>query len=292
MELGRVFRTMLVLGWVTSFGAVSAAAVPKKANVLLLEAKAQVMADSLSYPGRVKSRVNAITTSEIEGQVVKIERPLGSKVKRGDVILVLQNTDPVYRYAPIRMRSPSAGYLTSLDVTLMTKVERGQKLFTITDPKDLLVEVEIPAHDLGSLRPGMRGEFKPDPLLPDVFSVEIEGLSPLVDVKSGTATAELRFLTKSETLRQGLLGQVALKTNERSSFIVPESAIIYRDDKPYVRILTGGKVQKKSIELGSRRGDSFEIKSGLQPGEQIVTRTSRFVSDGEEVEVQSQPEAK
>lgn len=266
--------------------AVSNAAIPKKASVLLLQAKSQEFSDNLQFPGRVRSRVNDVMTSEIEGKVIKIEKPLGSKVKKGDVILVLQNTDPVYRYAPIRLRSLSNGFLTSLDVTLMTKVERNQKLFTVTDPQNLLVEVEIPARDLLSLHNGMKGDFRLDPTRPDSIPVEIEGLSPAVDLTSGTATAELRPLEKIELLRQGQLGQISLKTNVRQTFVVPESAIVYRDDKSFLRVFEGGKVQRRPIALGRRVGGTYEITQGLKGGEQIITRTSRFVADGEEVEIQ------
>lgn len=270
------------------FSAPIRAAVPKKASVLLLQAKSEEFSDNLQFPGRVRSRVNDIMTSEIEGKVIKIEKPLGSAIKKGDVILVLQNTDPVYRYAPIRLRSLSSGFLTSLDVTLMMKVERNQKLFTVTDPKNLLVEVEIPAHDLGSLSAGMRGEFRPDPTQPESIPVEIEGLSPAVDLTSGTATAELRPLEKTDRLRQGQLGQIRLKTNSRKTFVIPESAVIYRDDKSYVRVFEGGKAQRQPITLGRRIGGTYEITKGLKGGEQIITRTSRFVADGEEVEIQKE----
>ncbi len=286
MGFARLFKFVLLLCSAVSCMHPVYASIPKKASVMLLEAKSQPLADALTYPGRVRSRLNATTTSEIEGQVTEISRPLGSKVKNGDVILVIRNTDPIYRYAPIRIRSLSSGYLTSFDVALMSRVERGQKLFTITDPKNLLVEVEIPAHHLSALKRGMTGEFRPDPMQPESVPVTIEGLSPLIDVKSGTATAELRPLKESGLLRQGILGQISLKTNQREAFLLPESAIIYRDEKPFVRVLANGKVQRKEIKLGSRMGDSYEVSGGLKAGEQIVTRSSRFISDGEEVEVQ------
>ena len=289
MELGRAaiiffILMLLVLGSLPTVAAPNA----KKASVLLAEAKSQSLADSLSFPGQVRSRVNATMTSEIEGQVLRLEKVLGSKVKKGDVILVLQNTDPVYRYAPLKVRSSSDGYLTQLEVNLMQKVERGQKLFTVTDPANLMIQVEVPAHDLASLAVGQRGVFKVRINSTESIPVVIEGLSPLIDVRSGTATAELKPLSKAETLRQGQLGQIQLQTNERQSFLLPESAIVNRDDKTFVRVLEAGKIQKKPIELGNRIGDSFEVKSGVKSGDQIVTRTSRFVADGEDVEVQKE----
>lgn len=273
--------SVLVMGF-----SVSHAATPKKASVLVMDAQPQALSDSLSFPGRVRSRINAIQTSEIEGQVIKIDKPLGAKVRKGDVILTLQNTDPVYRYAPIKVRTTANGYVTSLDVSLMAKVDRGQKLFAVTDPQDLIIEAEIPAQDAAALKLGLAGEFKPDPLQDEKIKVKVEGFSPLIDVRSGTATAEFKPTGDLASLRQGQLGQIILKTNERESFLLPESAVIYRDEKPFVRVFENGKVKKIAIELGKRNGESFEVKKGLDKGQQIVTRASRFISDGEDVEIQ------
>jgi multidrug efflux pump subunit AcrA (membrane-fusion protein) len=282
----RWLNLLLVPIYVLLVVPVSGAAVSKKATVLIQELKPQELADILSYPGRVHSRLNAVSSSEIEGQVMRIERSIGSSVKKGDIILTLQNTDPDYNYAPIQIRSLSNGYLTTLDVALMSKVDKGQRLFTITDSKDILVQVEIPERDLNSLHQGMKGDFKPDPMKAATVPVIIEGLSPVVDLKSGTATAEMRPIKNMSLLRQGQLGQVEMKSNKHRAFLVPENAILYRDDKSFIRVFADGKIEKKVVVLGRRMGDSFEVRSGLRAGEKVVTRTSRFVADGEEVEIQ------
>src|SRR5690348_2524860 len=76
-----MLKSLIFLSILTAF-----AAIPKKASVFLADAKPEPFADTLTYPGRVRSRVNAATTSEIEGQVVRIEKPLGSKISKGEVI--------------------------------------------------------------------------------------------------------------------------------------------------------------------------------------------------------------
>lgn len=274
----------------------SFAAIPKKATVFIEKAEVKPFSETLSYPGRVKSRINATVLSEVDGEIVRITKVLGSKVKKNDVVMIVQNTDPVFRYAPQKVRSPGDGYLTSVVSSLMSKVQRGQTLFTVSDPSNLLIEVEVPANDLSFLNIGAKGSYRPDPLSPETIDVVIEGLSPVVDLKTGTASAELKPIAKVKaekvtSLRQGQLGQASFKINERQSILIPETAVTFKEDKPYVRVLDKGKVQRKLVELGQRRGDSFEVKSGLQAQEQFVVRTSRFVSDGEDVDVQA-PENK
>lgn len=295
MQNSMGFRKKGLLASVVLFsifvGEVMLAAVPKKASVFVQTMKPTEVADKFIYPGRVKSRIHSAVTSEIEGQVIHIDKKLGHQVQRGDVILTLQNTDPVYRYAPIKVRATAAGYITTMDVSLQSKVERGQKLFSVTDPKNLLIETEIPAADLLSIRRGMRGEFKPNLQSTDSLEVEIEALSPVVDINTGTATAELKPLGKLQLLTQGQLGQITLQANARKSYVVPESALTYLEDKPFLRVVESGVVQKIPVNLGARMGDSFEITSGLKDGLQVVLRSSRFVPDGENVDVET-PEDK
>ena len=59
----------------------------------------------------------------------------------------------------------------------------------------------------------------------------------------------------------------------------------------FVRATTGREAQvliKHLTTLGlTRIGDTYEIKKGLNKGQQVVTRASRFMADGEEVDVQT-----
>ena len=46
------------------------------------------------------------------------------------------------------------------------------------------------------------------------------------------------------------------------------------------------KVGKKPVELGEQRESLYVVKSGLDPGEKVVLRSSRSVKDGDAIEIE------
>jgi hypothetical protein len=44
----------------------------------------------------------------------------------------------------------------------MAKVNRGDKLFSVINPKSLKLSAELPSGDLSIVRPGLNGQFKVD----------------------------------------------------------------------------------------------------------------------------------
>lgn len=260
------------------------AAAPKKASVFIQEAKLEPVADRLAYPGRVRSKIEALVTAENEGLVQKILKPVGSAVKRGDVVLVIQNTDPVYKYAPVKVFAPTTGFLSRLDVSLMSKIEKGAALFMITDPGQLQVEVEIPAADLPNFRIGLPAKIQ---LRGAEVTAKITGLSPLVDPKTGTATAQLEFGKGADAVRPGMIVQAAFEVNQRNAVILPSSALLYKESKPFVRLLENGKVKKVDVEVRTDLGGSVELAKGIAKGSKVITRANKFLADGDEVEVET-----
>lgn len=261
----------------------------KKAVVFTTTVQKTEFSDSVQYPARVRSRVNAWMSAENPGLVQQILKPAGSKVHRGDVVLILKNIDPVFKYAPVKILSPADGYVTNLDVDLLTRAEKGDKLFSITDPANLIVEAEIPASDLHYFKIGDHGVLR-CPSGKD-SDVKIFALSPAVDLKTGTANALLSFINKSEAplanLNQGQLGQLAFRVNTRKSVVIPESALVLRSGGTFVRILNGKKAKLVPVTVSLDLGDKVEIQKGLSDGEQVITRWSRFIGDDEEVDVQA-----
>lgn len=244
--------------------------------------------DSLSYPARMESDVNASIYADADGVVTKIWQPLGQNVKRGQALITIQHTDPIYQYAPMKMSTPVQGVVSSLKVGEGTQVTKGELLATVTDPKRIRIIVEVAAVDMASLKRGSEGEFRVsgrEGLIP----VKVKGISPFVDPGLGTATAELEVSDASKNslvLTPGLVGQVNFQVNKRSGIVIPDFALVYKGKESFVRILENGKSKKVAIVVGPKARGQVEILSGLKENDVIIERASGFVADGEEVKIE------
>lgn len=261
------------------------------------------LADSLTYPARVESDVNARILAESEGVVLKILAPLGSKVARGGPIAVLKNIDSGYTYAPMTIVSAVAGVVSQVKVTVGSQVSRGQEIAVVTDPTQVKLSLEISAPDVGLLAPGSAGEFTAAGLDGSV-PVQLIGVSPLIDPATGTATAELRLLTPTKAttdtkrkdhktlppLAPGQLGQVRFDVNQRKGFLLPDHAIHYKGENTFARVVIEGKTKLVPIRLGRKNRGQVEILAGLKEGDVVIERASSYVGEGVDVQVQK-PEA-
>lgn len=271
----------------------SAIAAPEdKPRVLLTEIKSIEDKHRVVVPVKVEAKIQSLVTADIEGHITRISKPLGSFVKAGEVVLYLENKDPGFTYAAVPVRSPVTGVISQYYVSQMTKAVRGDKLFSVINPKSLKLSAEFPSYELNVVQSGLKGYFKFDSYKDKSLPIRIVGISPLVDARTGTASAEIEFENTKELLPPiGTIGQAVFEINQGSIFMIPEASLLYQNGKPMVRVLKGtNQVDKKAIELGEQRDSAYVVKSGISAGDKIVVRSSKPIKENDLVEVEKQEE--
>jgi multidrug efflux pump subunit AcrA (membrane-fusion protein) len=256
----------------------------KITKAFVKEAKKTEISDLLIYPAKVESKISASVLSEFEGVIVSMNRHLGDRVKKGEVLFRLRHTDPVFNFAPILVRAPVSGVISPAEVSEGSVIAKNQLLATITEPRELRIRIEIPASDLARLRPGTRGQFLDSQQKLEI-PIQLEGVSPVVDSVSGTAPAIVKILGPARMLTAGLLGQVHFEVSKRKVFRVSENAIVYRDENTFLKIVKDNLVEEVPVALGNSVRGEIEILKGLKEGDLVIERSSRFVKNGEKVEL-------
>ena len=221
--------------------------------------------------------------------MTKIDTNLGRPVRNNQKLLTVRHTDPVYRYAPVIVRAPVTGVVSNLDVTIGSRVVKGQKLGVVTDPNAISIVLELAAADLSAVNPGLEGEL----LLVGQTTrlpVIVLGVSPFVDPGTGTATCELAMAKRKSDpakLPPGLMGKVTFHVRERHGYEIPEYAVIYRGKDAFIKVVENDKAKLLPVVLGAMRRGAVEILSGLKEGVPVILRSSVFVAEGESVNVQA-----
>jgi membrane fusion protein (multidrug efflux system) len=161
-----------------------------------------------------------------------------------------------------------------------------QKLASVINPAELEIQVQVPAQDLELIKQGVKGEFR-SPGKNEPLQVVVLGMSPFVDPTTGTATGQLKILSRAKPfLSPGIQGQATFKANIHPGFSILESAVIYQGKSSYVRVVEDGKIKLLQVELGSKQRGRIEVLKGLKGGESLVERASRFVGAGESVKAE------
>ncbi|MBS1970707.1 MAG: efflux RND transporter periplasmic adaptor subunit [Bdellovibrionales bacterium] len=266
-------------------GSVSWAATDTIPVVQIKKVELTENSESLSYPARVESRVSGAILAEVEG-VVRDVVTLGTHVKKGQVLFKIQQLDPVYQYAPAKIVAPVSGVVSQIEVTVGTQVTRGQRIATVVDPSQLRVTVEIPGSDLEKITHNAQVSFTTS-LMEKAEDLSFEGISPLVNPTTGTATANLLFKNKNPRLSAGSIGKIQVTLKNGSAIRVSEQAVVYKGAVPYVRIVDDKNIAKyKAVELGTRQAGLVEIKKGLTANDNLIERASQYVQDNKAVKIE------
>jgi multidrug efflux pump subunit AcrA (membrane-fusion protein) len=278
----------LILFSSTAISAVSTPPTKDKPTVIVEEIKVQEDFKRILVPVKVEAKVRSQVSAEVEGWITKIVKPLGSKVNKGETVLIIENKDPAFTYAAVRVRSPVSGVVSQMDPSLMSRVARGDKLFSVIDASAIKLTAEIPGGEIQLLKQGTIGAYRSDLNAVESLDVKLIGVSPLIDPRTGTASAEMEFLAKKKLPVIGSVGNVLFEISRGKILLVPESTIGFLDGTASVKVVgKDGKIEKKSVEVGDQKESNVVILSGLTSGDKIVLRSSRPIKEGENVTVEN-----
>jgi cobalt-zinc-cadmium efflux system membrane fusion protein len=178
-----------------------------------------------------------------------------------------------------------------IDGTVVEKlISDGQLLaagstpcFTIADLSTMWVLANVFANDLPDVSVG-----EPVDILTDARRAPLPGkvdyIAALAD--PGTKAVQVRVLAPNpnQVLRRDMFVRVLIKSAaEHRGYLVPVSAVM-RDDQnlPFVFIAAANNAfARRRIDLGSRVGDKYEVMSGLNAGDQVVTEGALFLQFAE-----------
>ena len=84
-----------------------------------------------------------------------------------------------------------------------------------------------------------------------------------------------------------MYARVTMNYGVRRSVVVPDNAIIKQQGSGdrYVYVYKDGKVRYQKVELGRRMGNRYELLSGVNDGDYIVTVGQTKLNDGKAVQV-------
>ena len=125
-------------------------------------------------------------------------------------------------------------------------------------------------------------------LLVDGSEYEIKGkltaVSGLVDPKTGTTEFRAEFPNPNAVLRSGSSGVVRLPIQKQEAILVPQNAVMDMQGKKLIYVVDKeNKVATRVIETSNNTQKEYIVKSGLEPGEVIVTAGATKLKDGQQI---------
>ena len=202
----------------------------------------------------------------------------------------LANAEGTYDNANAKMEgasviAPHAGYIVKRYYQEGYYANVGDALFNLADISTLLVKINIPEGQIGSVNVGSLVEIEAPSMPGKKFTGKVTKIAAVADVPERTFAAEVSIPNNDEVLKGGIYANVLIKAQPKeNALIIPQSAIVMREDQRTVFVLDKDNfVQRKVLTTGYIGDGIVEVLGGLEDNERIVTDGQNKIREGSKV---------
>jgi cobalt-zinc-cadmium efflux system membrane fusion protein len=184
----------------------------------------------------------------------------------------------------VTLRAPVSGRVTERLVNAGAGVEAGKPIFTIGNLSTVWVIANVPEAQLGLLRIGAPAEVRVTAPGVEPRRGRVNYIDPNLDEQTRTARVRVEVANPGEALKLGMFVQVDFQASSPASgspevreVVVPSAAVQRVGERSVVFVPKedeSGHFEVRDVELGGEVAGYHRVISGLEVGDQVVTKGS------------------
>jgi membrane fusion protein, copper/silver efflux system len=193
--------------------------------------------------------------------------------------------------------SPLSGVVVHKAAMEGLYVKTGTSIYTVADLSRVWVTLNAYESDIALLQTGQTLDFTVKALPGREFSGDIIFIDPILDSKTRTIQIRVEVDNKDGALKPGMFvnavanGLVTSSSGNGNPLVIPATAPMITGERAvvYVRLPNHEKptFDGRVVQLGSRVGDHYVVKSGLQEGDMVVTKGNFKIDSA--LQIQAKP---
>jgi RND family efflux transporter MFP subunit len=211
----------------------------------------------------------------------------------------LKTTEAVVYTASIplgdaRLRAPLSAVVIERKIEVGQLVSTGTPAFVLADVSSVKAAFGVPDLALQNFKLGDTLTMTTDAVPGTEFTGHISRIAPAADQSSRVFDVEVTIPNTEGLLKPGMIASMSVNETGPSAevAVVPLTAVTRSkaNANGYAVLVVedaGGKqiARFRNVELGESYGNAVVVKSGVKPGETVVTTGVTQLADGEEVRV-------
>jgi HlyD family secretion protein len=184
--------------------------------------------------------------------------------------------------------APISGIVSAKSGSVGEFASPQMPIVTLIDTSVLIVKVNVSEEEISSVKVGDPVTVAV-PSLGTELAAKIQAISPVMDQQAKAYPVEISVSNPSGEFMADMIVEVRFQGSggaDKKSLLVPRTAVLENEGKPYVFKVEGTKAVKQEIATGKHSSDWVEVTDGLAEQDQVVTKGTSLVNDGDEVAVQ------
>jgi RND family efflux transporter MFP subunit len=249
--------------------------------------------NSVVINGDVLARNQVAIFPTVGGKLVETRIGIGDRVWVGNVVAMVDPSRPgeVYSHSPVI--STISGTVLQAPFAVGDTVSTQSALYVVGDLSALRVETFVPERFVSSIRQGLGAEVKLEALPGEIFYAEVNEVNPVLDPASRTLRIRLRFVNRQgwasadSRVKAGMFATISLITRTHANVpVIPRTSVINTYGSWIVFVVDENNIaHRRTLELGIENEHLFEVISGIELGDRIVSAGQNFLSDGDAVRI-------
>jgi cobalt-zinc-cadmium efflux system membrane fusion protein len=191
--------------------------------------------------------------------------------------LRLLGNDPDKPMSMVDIVAPVSGVITDQEVTNAAAVQAfsSPSPFTISDVSSVWIVCDVYENDMAHVRLGDTADITLNAYPGRPFKGKVSNIGMILDPSIRTAKVRIEVQNPG-IMRLGMFAKATFRgQNQEMHTVVPASAVLHMHDREFVFVpAPDKKFRRLEVVSGDLLPDETnlqEIKSGLQPGQQVVT---------------------
>ena len=171
-----------------------------------------------------------------------------------------------------------SGYVTDLKATEGMYVNEGTQILKISPLQKVWVEAQLYSNELGAIKDSKSYQVSSEDNPNDIYNGTLVYNNPIVEDGKRIHLLRIEVDNSKGNLRPGMLVSVTPKDNRSKVLAVPKSALLLEKMKTVWVLSSEDTFDQRMVKTGIENKNWVEIKSGLKPGDVVVTQGAYLIS--------------
>lgn len=240
--------------------------------------KGQLLATIYS-PELVKAQQELLTASTLKETQPALYKAVRNKLKlwklSDNQINQIESSKKVKENFPVY--ATVSGTVSEKLVEQGDYTKQGQPLLKIANLNTVWANFDVYENQVSNFKVGQAIAISTNVYPNEVFNAKISFINPVLNPQTRTVTVRAVLNNQKELFKPEMFvtGKVDATVKEtKAQLLIPASAVLWTGKRSivYAKPDTNNPIfEMREIVLGNKLGDNYEVKNGLQSGDEVVT---------------------
>ncbi len=188
-----------------------------------------------------------------------------------------------------KLVAPVDGVIGKRSIEPGMNVLPGVPVLTLVQIEKVYVRFPVPENEVSRIKNDQMAEIKIPALGTDLYHGKVEEIGVIANILSRSYDAKIGLPNPSGDIRPGMVCNVRLMTDEKTSYLVVPNQAVQVDDNGnhfvFVADTKNNKAQKRKITVGPLLTDGICVTGGLETNEKVIVSGSQKLADNSAISI-------